>query len=58
LPAEFKRLQQETQQLLEEFQATIKYHFTFVNPLENEDLAWTTSKSYIEKVYTHKYNCG
>jgi gliding-associated putative ABC transporter substrate-binding component GldG len=37
LPAEFKRLQQETQQLLEEFQAYNKnIIFEFVDPLENE----------------------
>jgi gliding-associated putative ABC transporter substrate-binding component GldG len=38
LPAEFKRLQQETKQLLEEFQAYNKnIIFEFVNPLENKD---------------------
>lgn len=41
-PAEFKRLQAETRQLLEEFSAhnkNIKY--TFINPIENEETAAT-----------------
>jgi gliding-associated putative ABC transporter substrate-binding component GldG len=38
LPADFKRLQQETQQLLEEFQAYNKnIVFEFVDPMENDD---------------------
>ncbi|HJS00438.1 MAG TPA: gliding motility-associated ABC transporter substrate-binding protein GldG [Flavobacterium sp.] len=38
LPAEFKRLQQETKELLEEFQAyNSNIVFEFVNPLENEE---------------------
>jgi gliding-associated putative ABC transporter substrate-binding component GldG len=48
LPAEFKRLQQETQQLLEEFQAYNKnIVFEFINPLENED----TSMDNIKELY-------
>lgn len=48
LPAEFKRLQQETQQLLEEFQAFNKnIVFEFINPLENED----TSMDNIKELY-------
>src|SRR6185436_16559833 len=38
LPADFRRLQQETKQLLEEFQAyNGNIVFEFVNPMENED---------------------
>ncbi|MDI5951261.1 gliding motility-associated ABC transporter substrate-binding protein GldG [Flavobacterium yafengii] len=38
LPAEFKRLQQETKQLLEEFQAyNTNIVFEFVDPLENQE---------------------
>jgi hypothetical protein len=48
LPAEFIRLQQETQQLLEEFQAYNKnIVFEFINPLENED----TSMDNIKELY-------
>lgn len=48
LPAEFKRLQQETQQLLEEFQAYNKnIVFEFIDPLENED----TSMDNIKELY-------
>ena len=48
LPAEFKRLQQETQQLLEEFQAYNKnIVFEFINPLEDED----TSMDNIKELY-------
>ncbi|WP_366183977.1 gliding motility-associated ABC transporter substrate-binding protein GldG [Flavobacterium ovatum] len=49
LPAEFKRLQQETKQLLEEFQAYNKnISFDFINPLENED----SSMDNIKALYT------
>ncbi|NGY37582.1 gliding motility-associated ABC transporter substrate-binding protein GldG [Flavobacterium sp. XN-5] len=48
LPGEFKRLQLETQQLLEEFQAYNKnIVFEFINPLENED----TSMDNIKELY-------
>jgi gliding-associated putative ABC transporter substrate-binding component GldG len=48
LPAEFKRLQQETQQLLEEFQAyNQNIVFEFIDPLENED----TSMDNIKELY-------
>ncbi|WP_339921313.1 gliding motility-associated ABC transporter substrate-binding protein GldG [uncultured Flavobacterium sp.] len=48
LPSEFKRLQQETQQLLEEFQAYNKnIVFEFIDPLENED----TSMDNIKELY-------
>lgn len=48
LPAEFKRLQQETKQLLEEFQAyNTNIVFEFVDPLENED----TSMDNIKELY-------
>jgi gliding-associated putative ABC transporter substrate-binding component GldG len=53
LPAEFKRLQQETQQLLEEFQAYNKnIVFTFVNPLENEDSSMDNIKELYRKGLT------
>jgi len=53
LPAEFKRLQQETQQLLEEFQAYNKnIVFTFVNPLENEDSNMDNIKELYRKGLT------
>lgn len=53
LPAEFKRLQQETQQLLEEFQAYNKnIVFTFVNPLENEDTGMDNIKELYRKGLT------
>jgi gliding-associated putative ABC transporter substrate-binding component GldG len=53
LPAEFKRLQQETQQLLEEFQAYNKnIIFTFVNPLENEDSSMDNIKELYRKGLT------
>jgi hypothetical protein len=45
LPAEFIRLQQETQQLLEEFQAyNQNIVFEFINPLENEDTSMDNIK--------------
>lgn len=48
LPAEFKRLQQETRQLLEEFQAyNSNIVFEFVDPLEDED----TSMDNIKELY-------
>jgi gliding-associated putative ABC transporter substrate-binding component GldG len=48
LPAEFKRLQQETSQLLEEFQAyNQNIVFEFIDPLENED----TSMDNIKELY-------
>jgi hypothetical protein len=49
LPAEFKRLQQETKQLLEEFQAYNKICFEFVDPLKTKTPAWTILKTCIEK---------
>jgi gliding-associated putative ABC transporter substrate-binding component GldG len=50
LPAEFKRLQSETQQLLEEFQAYNKnIVFEFVNPLENEDESMDNIKQLYSK---------
>jgi gliding-associated putative ABC transporter substrate-binding component GldG len=53
LPAEFKRLQQETQQLLEEFQAyNENIVFTFVNPLENEDSSMDNIKELYRKGLT------
>ena len=53
LPAEFKRLQQETQQLLEEFQAYNKnIIFEFVNPLENEDSGMDNIKELYRKGLT------
>ena len=48
LPAEFKRLQQETKQMLEEFQAyNSNIIFEFVDPLENKD----TSMDKIKELY-------
>ena len=48
LPAEFKRLQQETKQLMEEFQAyNSNIVFEFVDPLENKD----TSMDNIKELY-------
>ena len=39
IPAEYKRLQTETLQLLEEYKAANKHiHFEFVNPLEGKDV--------------------
>lgn len=53
LPAEFKRLQSETQQLLEEFQAYNKnIVFEFVNPLENEDESMDNIKQLYSKGLT------
>ena len=53
LPAEFKRLQQETRQLLEEFQAYNKnISFEFINPLENEDSSMDNIKNLYSKGLT------
>ncbi|MWB96905.1 gliding motility-associated ABC transporter substrate-binding protein GldG [Flavobacterium sp. GA093] len=53
LPADFKRLQQETKQLLEEFQAyNPNIVFEFVNPLENEDENMSLVKSLYQKGLT------
>ncbi|AXB57973.1 gliding motility-associated ABC transporter substrate-binding protein GldG [Flavobacterium fluviale] len=53
LPADFKRLQQETKQLLEEFQAYNKnIVFEFVDPLENEEESDELTKSLFKKGLT------
>jgi len=53
LPAEFKRLQSETQDLLEEFQARNKnIIFEFINPLENEEESVDNIKSLYMKGLT------
>jgi gliding-associated putative ABC transporter substrate-binding component GldG len=53
LPAEFKRLQQETRQLLEEFQAYNKnIVFEFVDPLENKDESMDNVKELYRKGLT------
>lgn len=53
LPADFKRLQQETKQLLEEFQAYNKnIVFEFVDPLENEEESDELTKSLFQKGLT------
>lgn len=53
LPAEFKRLQQETQQLLEEFQAYNKnIVFEFVDPLENKEESMDNIKELYRKGLT------
>lgn len=53
LPSEFKRLQTETQDLLEEFQARNKnIIFEFVNPLENEDESMDNIKELYMKGLT------
>ncbi|PXY38798.1 gliding motility-associated ABC transporter substrate-binding protein GldG [Flavobacterium cheongpyeongense] len=53
LPADFRRLQQETKQLLEEFQAyNSNIVFEFVNPLENEDESMELIKSLYQKGLT------
>ena len=53
LPADFRRLQQETKQLLEEFQAyNSNIVFEFVNPLENEDESEALTKSLFQKGLT------
>lgn len=53
LPADFRRLQQETKQLLEEFQAyNSNIVFEFVNPMENEDESMEMIKSLYQKGLT------
>ena len=53
LPAEFKRLQSETQDLLEEFQARNKnIIFDFVDPLENEEESMDNIKELYRKGLT------
>lgn len=53
LPAEFKRLQSETQDLLEEFQAYNKnIVFEFVDPLENKDESMDNIKDLYRKGLT------
>jgi gliding-associated putative ABC transporter substrate-binding component GldG len=53
LPAEFKRLQSETRDLLEEFQAYNKnIIFEFVDPLENEDESMDNIKALYQKGLT------
>ncbi|RTY81185.1 gliding motility-associated ABC transporter substrate-binding protein GldG [Flavobacterium sp. LS1P28] len=53
LPAEFKRLQQETKQLLEEFQAyNSNIIFEFVDPLENDDTSMDNIKDLYRKGLT------
>ncbi|MGL2964725.1 gliding motility-associated ABC transporter substrate-binding protein GldG [Flavobacterium sp. RSB2_4_14] len=52
-PGEFKKLQTETQQLLEEFKAeNPNIIFQFVNPLEEEDEKEATMQSFIERGLT------
>lgn len=52
-PGEFKKLQTETQQLLEEFKSqNSNIIFQFVNPLENEDDKDKTMQSFIERGLT------
>lgn len=53
LPAEFKRLQSETRDLLEEFQAYNKnIIFEFVDPLENEEESMDNIKNLYQKGLT------
>ncbi len=53
LPADFRRLQQETKQLLEEFQAYNKnIVFEFVDPLANEEESDALTKSLFQKGLT------
>jgi hypothetical protein len=49
LPAEFKRLQQETQQLLKNSKHNKNIIFTFVNPLENDDSSMDNIKELYRK---------
>jgi gliding-associated putative ABC transporter substrate-binding component GldG len=52
-PGEFKKLQTETQQILEEFKAYNKnVTFQFVNPIENDDERDTIMQSFIERGLT------
>jgi gliding-associated putative ABC transporter substrate-binding component GldG len=53
LPAEFKRLQQETRDLLEEFQSYNRnIVFEFVNPMENKDESMNNVKDLYRKGLT------
>ena len=53
LPADFRRLQQETKQLLEEFQAyNNNIVFEFVNPMENGEESMDVVKSLYQKGLT------
>ena len=52
-PGEFKKLQTETQQLLEEFKAyNPNVVFQFINPLENEQEQDTIMKTFMERGLT------
>ncbi len=52
-PGEFKKLQTETQQLLEEFKAYNKnVTFQFVNPIENEEERDTIMQSFLDRGLT------
>ena len=52
-PGEFKKLQTETQQLLEELKAQNEsIIFQFVNPLEDEELRDNTIQSFMERGMT------
>jgi gliding-associated putative ABC transporter substrate-binding component GldG len=52
-PGEFKKLQTETQQLLEEFKAyNSNIVFQFVNPLENEEEKDTIMQSFMNRGLT------
>lgn len=52
-PGEFKKLQLETQQLLEEFKAkNSNIVFQFINPMENEDEKEKTFQSFVERGLT------
>jgi len=52
-PPEFRKLQSETQQILEEFKArNTNITFEFVNPLENEEERDTIMKSFMERGLT------
>lgn len=52
-PGEFKKLQTETQQILEEFKAYNKnITFQFVNPIENEEERDTIMQSFLERGLT------
>jgi len=52
-PGEFKKLQTETQQILEEFKAYNKnISFQFVNPIENEEERDTIMQSFLERGLT------
>lgn len=52
-PSEFKKLQTETQQLLEEFKAyNSNISFQFVNPLENEEERDTIMQSFMDRGLT------